>query len=59
MEDLTAFSAMWQARAAGPHTVGKKHIFSDQGFMEIEGYSGEILSFGMVEIKLLLGEGKE
>lgn len=59
MEDLTAFSATWQACAAGPHTVGKKRILSDQGFMEIEGYSGGTLSLRMVELKLLLGEGKE
>lgn len=50
---------MWQACAARPHTVGKKRTPSDQGFMETEGHSGRTLSLGMVEIKLLLGEGKK
>lgn len=59
MEDLTAFSATWQACAAGFHTVGKKRTLSDQGFLETEGHSGRTLSLGIVEIKLLLGKGKE
>lgn len=47
------------ACAAGPHTVGKKRILSDQRFIEIEAYSRGTLSLRMVEIKLLLGEEKE
>ena len=55
---LTAFPAVWQACAVGPHTVGKMYALSNQGLMETEGQSVMTLGSGVMEIYLLFLEYK-